>query len=187
MQLTVRNLRDLAKRNLCGRRPNLRLAVAERGDDRGGDYLSSDDLSVTSLASVAAAVHDDDLDGRALWSPGTVVQVEKIAARALIKDGRATQGEGTVAASREARSVDGASLGWLVELELVVCRDVSSAGLSIFENTVLKGSNQNAIGSTIVALLFGPVSHIPWPQWLPICNGAYARPWAARQSKGKQS
>lgn len=63
MQLTVRDLRDLAKRNLCGRRPNLRLAVAESGDDRGGDYLSSDDLSVTSLASVAAAIHDDDLDG----------------------------------------------------------------------------------------------------------------------------
>lgn len=93
MQLTVCDLRDLAKRNSSGRGPDLGLTVAESGDNGGGDNLGSDDLSVTNLASIAATFHDEDFNWRALGSPGAVVKIEKVSACALIEDCRAAERE----------------------------------------------------------------------------------------------
>lgn len=163
MQLTVRDLRDLANRNSSRGRSHLGLAIAEGGDDSGGYNLRSDDLSITYLACITTTFHDEDLYRRALRSPGAIVKVEEIATGALIEDSRAAECEGAVTASREAGSEDGTSLGRLVELELVVCGNVPGAALSILEDSVLQGSNQNAIGSTVVALLFKTVSHTDWP------------------------
>ena len=93
MQLTVCDLRDLAKGNSSGCGPNLGLTVAESGDNRGGNNLGPDNLSVANFASVAATLHDQDLDWRALRSPGPVVEVEKVTACALIEDCRAAECE----------------------------------------------------------------------------------------------
>lgn len=186
MQLTVRDLRDLANRNSSGRRPDLRLAIAEGGDDRGRHYLRSDDLSVANLTSVSATLHDQDLDGRTLCSPRAVIQVEEIAARTLIEDGRATESEGAVSTCRETGSENSTSLGRLIKLELVVCGDVAGSGLSILEDSVLEGSDQNTVGSTVTALLFETVSHITWPRWLPLPSRAYAVTQQGKQARGKQ-
>lgn len=186
MQLTVRDLRDLAKRNSSRGRSDLRLAVAEGGDDSGGNDLRSDDLSITGLAGVATTLHDDDLDGRTLWGPRAVVQVEEVAARALIEDSRAAEGEGAVTTRRKTSSEDSASLSRLVKLELVVCGNVTGTGLRILEDSVLEGSNQNAVGRAVTALLFETVSHITWPRWLPLPGGAHATKGAETQ-QGKQA
>lgn len=163
MQLTVRDLRDLANRNSDGGRSDLRLAIAERRDNSCGLDLRSDDLSITGLTGVATTLHYQDLDRRALWSPGAVVKVEKISTRALIEDSRAAECEGAVSTSGKAGREDCTSLGRLVELELVVCGNVSSSALSILDDSVLEGRNQNAVGRTIIALLFDTVSHITCP------------------------
>lgn len=186
MQLTVCDLRDLAKRDSSRSCSDLRLAVAEGGDDSCGHDLRSDDLSVTHLAGVATALHDEDLNRRTLWSPRAVVQVEKVAARALIEDSRAAEREGAVSARGEASSEDSASLGRLVKLELVVGRDVTGAGLRILEDSVLEGSNQNAVSRAVIALLFEMVSHITWPRWLPLPGGAQATNDCTTQ-QGKQA
>lgn len=166
MQLTVCDLRDLAKRDSSRSCSDLRLAVAEGGDDSCGHDLRSDDLSITHLAGVATALHNEDLNRRTLWSPRAVIQVEKVAARALIEDCRAAEREGAVSARREASSEDGASLSRLVKLELVVCGDVTGAGLRVLEDSVLEGSNQNTVRSAVIALLFETVSHITWPRMI---------------------
>lgn len=190
MQLTVRDLRDLAKRDFSRGRSDLRLAVAEGGDDSGGHYLRSDDLSITGLAGVATALHNQDLDGRTLSSPRPIVQVEEIAARALIEDRRAAEREGAVSTRRESSSEDSASLGRLVKLELVVCRDVTGAALRVLEDSVLEGGNQNTVGCTIVALLFETVSYVTWLQWLPLPSRPYTTEGGTaqqgKQARGKQ-
>lgn len=160
MQLTVCDLRDLANRNSSGGCSDLWLAVAEGGDDSCGDYLRSDDLSITNLAGIAATLHNENLDRRALCSPGAVVQVEKVAAGTLVEDGRAAECEGAVSTNGETRREQCASLSGLVELELVVCGNVSGSALRILDNSVLEGRNQNAVGGTVTALLFKMVSHI---------------------------
>lgn len=163
MQLTVRDLRDLAHGDAGSRRPNLRLAVAEGRDDSGGDYLSANDLSVAGLACRALATrHDDDLNGRALRSPRAVIQVVKVTTGALIEDSRTAQGKGAVRTGREARGVNCTSLRGAVELELVIGCDVSSSSLSVLENTVLQLRDQNAVGGAVTALLFEMVSHNVW-------------------------
>lgn len=75
----------------------------------------------------------------ALLASGLVVKVVEVAAQALEEDSGVAEGEGAVAASRPASSVDGASLGRAVELELVVGGDVTSAVLGVGENTILEG------------------------------------------------
>lgn len=160
MQLTVCDLRDLANRNSSSGCSDLRLAIAEGGDDSCGNDLGSDDLSITDLAGIAATLHDEDLDWRALRSPRAIVEVKEVSTSALVEDRRAAECERAVAANRETRSEDRASLSGLVELELVVCGNVSGSALRILDGSVLEGSNQNAVGGTVTALLFETVSHI---------------------------
>lgn len=65
----------------------MRLAIAEGGDDSCGNDLGSDDLSVADLAGIAATLHDQNLNRRALGSPGAVVEIKEISTGALVKDG----------------------------------------------------------------------------------------------------
>jgi hypothetical protein len=75
----------------------------------------------------------------ALVTSSLVVEVVKVAAQALVEDGGTAKSERTVAASRPASSVDGTSLGRIVELELVVGGNVTSAVLGVHEDAVLEG------------------------------------------------
>lgn len=86
-------------------------------------------------------------------SPVTVVQVEEVAALALVKDGRAAQSQGTVAASRKARGVDGTGLGGLVVLELEVASNVAGTTLSVKESAIAESGDKNAVARAGIALL----------------------------------
>lgn len=103
----------------------------------GGSLLG---LSVGSLRSTGGSTLDDvDVDLVALVASGLVVEVVEVAAQALEEDSGAAEGKRAVAASRPASSVDSASLGRAVELELVVGGDVAGTVLGVGENTVLEG------------------------------------------------
>lgn len=152
-KLTIRDLRDLAQRNARGGGLDLRLAIRQGADNGGGDDLGADDLAVARLRGGAAARHDQDLDGGALGGPVTVVQVEEVAALALVEDGRAAQGQRAVGAGREARRVDGAGLGGLVVLELVVTGNVACAALRVQQRAVRQRRHEDAVARAGVALL----------------------------------
>lgn len=108
-------------------------------------YLRSADsggllgLTVGKLGSSGASLDNVDVDLVALVASGLVVEVVEVAAQALEEDGGVAEGEGTVAASGPASSVDGTSLSGAVELELVVGGDVTSAVLGVGEDTILEG------------------------------------------------
>ena len=107
---------------------------------RSADSGSLLGLTVGKLRSSSASTLDNvDVDLVALVASGVVVEVVEVAAQALVEDSGAAEGEGAVAASRPASSVDGASLSRAVELELVVGGDVTSAVLGVGEDTILEG------------------------------------------------
>lgn len=160
VKLTIRDLGDLAQRDTGGGGPDLGLAIGQGADDGGSDNLSADDLAVTGLAGVTTAGHDDDLDGRALRSPGAVVQVEEVARVALIPDGGAAQCQGAIAAGREARCEDGAGLGRTVKLELEVAGDVAGPLLRVGQGARRQSGDQDAIAGAGAALLW--VSLAEW-------------------------
>lgn len=147
--LTIRDLRDLAQRNARSGRLDLRLAIAQRADVGLSHDLSADDLAVAALARAAvvgaSTRQNDNLDGGALGGPAAVVQVEEVAALALVEDGGAAQRQRAVAARREARRVDGARLRGLVVLELEVGRDVARAALGVQELAVFEGRHEDAV------------------------------------------
>lgn len=145
-----RTVTDLADEHSRRGRNHLRLAVAERGHDRGGDDLGADNRLAGLLVGrarlvAAAARHDDDLNGIALLGPPAVVQVVEAAGAALVEDGGAAQGERAVAAVGEAGREDGAGLGRAVELELVVGRDVAGALVVVGQDAVDELRDQDAI------------------------------------------
>lgn len=106
-------------------------------DLRSGGLLG---LSVGSLGSTGGTtLNDVDVDLVALVASGLVVEVVEVAAQALEEDSGATEGKRAVAASRPASSVDGASLSRAIELELVVCGDVTGAVLGVGKDTILEG------------------------------------------------
>ena len=69
-----------------------------------------------------------------------------------MESGLATKSKRAVGASGPASSVDGASLGRAVELELVVGGDVTGAVLGVKEYTVLEG-DLKLHGVVLLALL----------------------------------
>lgn len=157
-QRTIGDLRDLAQRNAGGGGLDLRLAVGQGADDCGGDNLGANDLAIAGLAGTALGVgsatgQDQDLDGRALRGPVAVVQVEEVAALALVEDGRAAQGERAVGTGREARGVDGAGLRGLVVLELEVASNVARTLLRVEECAVAEGRHEDAVAGAGSALL----------------------------------
>ena len=96
-----------------------------------------------------------DVDRRALRGIVRVVQVVERAAQALVPHCITTDGERAVGADGEPRGVDGASLWWVVELELLIGRDVASAALRIHENTIVEGDDERGMLSLLMK-----VSHI---------------------------
>ena len=53
------------------------------------------------------------------------VKIEEATAQALPPDHVATERQAAILANGEARGPDGASLGWIVELELLICCNVA--------------------------------------------------------------
>lgn len=151
-RLTIANLAN-GDRNGGG--DDLGLAVRDRLDNGCGDDLGGHNLAVVRLGHVgvaAVARHGNDLDSLALGSPVTIVQVVEVARLALVPNRRPAEGERLVPADGEASGVDGASLGRVVELELVVGRNVSCPALSIGEDAVGQGQEQGAVGAASGAL-----------------------------------
>jgi len=147
LDLTVRDLSDrlasrgldLAVRDLGNARGSgggLDLTVGNLGDLGGGSNCAS---GLGSGARRSSTSNDVNVDGRALATSGLVVEVVEVSAQALVEDARATKGESAVGASREASGVDGTSLDGVVELELTVGSDVTSAALVVGELAVAEG------------------------------------------------
>lgn len=130
-----------------------RLAV---GANRRGSGSSR--LAVGALAGRAATVVDDvDVDGRAQGAPVAVVEVVELActlaALTAVEDGRVTKGKRAVSANAEAIIVDGASLRWVVELQLVVAGDVAGATVLVRQLAIGQGQDQQVIGSAAGLIL----------------------------------
>ena len=95
-------------------------------------------------AGAGAAGEDVDQDGLTLRGPVAIVQVEEAAAQALEEDGGRAKSEGAVAADRESIGEDGSGLGWLVELELEVGRNVPGATVLIRELAVGQSDDEGS-------------------------------------------
>ena len=80
----------------------------------------------------------------ALGAGRFVVEVGEGAAEAGVEDGGAAEGEGAVAADGPAAGVDGAGLGWAVELELVVRGYVAGAADGGVELAAGEGEDEGA-------------------------------------------
>jgi hypothetical protein len=172
LDLAVRDLGD----GLSGRGSSLDLTVGDLGDGLGstsggldltirdlGNNLGGGgglELTVTNLGGSTgrgntASLEDVDVDGRALRTSGLVVEVVEVTAQALVEDSRGADGEGSVAADGETRGVDGTGLGGLVELELVVGGNVTSAALVIGQDTVGKSNSQDLLLTSLKGALGG--------------------------------
>lgn len=148
---------DLAIANLAdgdgdGGGDDLGLTVTDDGNDSGGDHGGSNDVAGGNRG-VRAAREDAQVNGRALRSPASVVQVGEVSRLALVEGSRATESEGAVATDGEARGVDDTGLGRAVELELVVGDDGANAALGICENAVLQGQVKSALLAAVAASL----------------------------------
>jgi len=165
-------IRDLSDGDTTSGGLNLTIGdLSDRGTGRGLDLTIRDlsdslggggglELTVANLGSSASgssttSLQDVDVDGRALVASGLVVKVVEVTAQALVEDGRATDGKSAVAADGETRGVDGTGLGGLVELELVVGSNVTSAALVIGQDTVGKSDSQDLVLTSLEAALGG--------------------------------
>lgn len=150
---------DLAIANLAhgdgdGGGLDLGLAVRQSGDD-GGDAHAGGDRGLHGAAAVgllAGAGHGDNLNGLALSGPAAVVEVVEVTGAALVEDGGAAEGEGAVLAGGEASSVDGASLGRSIELELVVGDNGTGAVLAVLEDGVLEAQDKGLVAGAVALL-----------------------------------
>ena len=152
LDLTVGDLSD----GSTGR--GLDLTIRNLSDSLGGGgglELTVADLGGSTAGSNTTGLEDVDVDGGALVTSGLVIEVVEVATQALVEDGRGADGESAVAADGEARGVDGTSLGGLVELELVVGSNVTSAALIISQDTVGKSDSQDLVLTSLEAALGG--------------------------------
>lgn len=83
----------------------------------------------------------------ALGTNRLVVEVSKGTAHAAPPTGAASNGERVILAHREAASVDCASLGRAVKLELAVSHNGACAAILIVQDAVLEGAEQLAVRS----------------------------------------
>lgn len=134
----------------------------------------------SSTRSGTATVDSLDVDGSALLFSGLVVQVVEGAAQALLEDNIVADGEGVVLADRPSGSVDSAGLGRAIELELTVGGDVTSASLSILENTARESEDQS---TTALSLLLGRGGHVDDLD----LESAWVVARAAGRSRGRRS
>ncbi len=88
--------------------------------------------SLSVANNLALLKHESvDVNRGALSSPRSVVEVVEVAAQALVEDAGSPKSKGAVCAVGETSGVNSASLGWGIELELVVGSNVASASLGI--------------------------------------------------------
>jgi hypothetical protein len=104
----------------------LRLAITDLGSNTSGGRARAG----------STAWENVQVDWVALSGPMSVVKVVETTTVALVEDGRSTESQGTVATRRPSSSVDSTSLGWLVELVLVVGGNVSGTTFGIGQDTV---------------------------------------------------
>jgi hypothetical protein len=152
LDLTIGDLSDRSASR------GLDLTIRDLGNSLGGGgglELTITNLGGSTAGSNTASLEDVDVDGRALVTSGLVVEVVEVAAQALVEDGGGANGKSAVAADGETRGVDGAGLGGLVELELVVGSNVTSAALVISQDTVGKSDSQDLVLASLEATLGG--------------------------------
>ena len=97
-----------------------------------------------------------DGDGRTLSRPLAVVEIVEVAAEALPEDVGAAESQAAIAADGEAGGVDGAGLGWLVELELVVGGDVAGTANRVGQHAVAEGHLESGAALAGNELVWGP-------------------------------
>lgn len=107
------------------------------------------------LGGGATTVDSLNVDWAALGSVVLIVQVVEGSAQTLLEDDVAANGECAVLADGPAGGVDSTSLSWAIELELTVVGDVTSAALSVLENTTLEGEDQSAGATLLLSLCLG--------------------------------
>ena len=124
---------------------------ASSGHGLGLSIRGLSDTSRRAARARGATWEGVDVDGRALGSPVAVVEVVEATRVAGVEDGRATKSERAIATDGETASVDGTSLRWRVELELVVGGNVASVALLVLEHPVVEGQDErtHAIGLTL--------------------------------------
>lgn len=81
------------------------------------------------------AANHDNVNWGALAGIVLVVEVVEVSTEALVPSRIGAESELSVLADRETSGIDGTSLGWVVELELIVRGDVASAALCILKDT----------------------------------------------------
>jgi hypothetical protein len=152
LDLTITNL---AERDRDGSGHNLRLTVAQSGDNSRLDNRGANNLAVGNLRGsvFAAARADNDGDRLTLLGPVLVVQVVEGTRKAAVEGLAVAKGEDVVLANGEAAGEQGTGLSRLVELELVVRGDVANAVLSILGGTVLKGHDEDTSLAALSTLL----------------------------------
>lgn len=129
------SIADLTHSYRHHRSDHLWLAVGNRAHDRCCYNVGTDDLShTTGTAGTGGgtAGHGFENDGVTLRGPVAVIQVPKVARLALPKLSRVSKSHQAIGAEGEASRVQCTGLRRLVELELVVGRDVSGTRKSIF-------------------------------------------------------
>ena len=106
-------------------------------------------MAVSGLAG-SATLHGTttdglDVDRAALATLGLVVQVVEVSAQALVENSLVTKDERAVVADSPARGVDRIGLEDVVELELVVGDDLTSAAVLVLEDTVVEGDLEGTV------------------------------------------
>jgi hypothetical protein len=125
---------------------SLRLAIRDLGH---AGRLGNLGLSVADLRGTSALVHRNNEDGNALCTDALAVQIVEGSRQARVPDGggvgaaAAGECERAIAAERETRSLAGASLYRLVELELVVACNVSLTSSLIAQEAILQAEGQS--------------------------------------------
>ena len=142
LNLSVRDLGDAAGR--------LWLTVsdlADRGDNSGASDLTVWDLRLNTGGGGGnrcwaggawgrgAAANHYNMNWGALPGIVVVVEIVKVATEALVPSGIGPKCELAILADGETSGVNGTSLGWVIELELVVGSDIASAALRILQDT----------------------------------------------------
>lgn len=159
---------NLAQGDVHRRRDDLRLTVAQCGDDSRLDNTSSNDLAITNVRDSSLGFHStagNSHDGNrlALLRPVAIVQVVEVTREALVEGGRVTQGEDVVLTEREAAGEESTGLGRAVELELEVRCDISSSVFRIDDVSIFQANNQDSILPTFSSSLYSSlVATLPY-------------------------
>lgn len=145
---------DLSVGDLSDAAGGLWLTISDLAD--GSDDSRAGDLTIWNLGlntgggggnrcwsggawGRGAAANHYYVNWRALSGIVLVVEVVEVAAQALVPSGVGAECERTILADGETSGVDGTSLGWVIELELVVGGDIASAALRVLEDTTGEG------------------------------------------------